>query len=67
MTIHIIQNNTGEFDDIDLMTIHNVDVIPSKGDQLAIDGVFYRVESFLWHIYKDEDRAVSLTMWVDKQ
>lgn len=67
MTIHILENATDGNDDYDLCTIHNIDVIPSKGDKLAIDGYFYIVDDLLWHIYKNEDRAVSLTIWVDKK
>jgi hypothetical protein len=67
MTIHILENSKDLDDDLDLLTIHNIDVIPRKGDKLAIDGHFYIVDGFLWHMYTDEYRAVSLTMWVDKQ
>jgi hypothetical protein len=67
MTIHILENSKDLDDDLELLTIHNIDVIPSKGDQLAIDGHFYIVDDFLWHMYTNEDKAVSLTMWVDKE
>ena len=67
MTIHILENSKDDNDDIDLCTLHNIDVIPRKGDQLSIDGHYYIVDDFLWHIYKNKDRAVSLTMWVDKE
>lgn len=65
MTIHILENAKDGDDDYDLCTIHNIDVIPHKGDKLAIDGYFYIVEDILWHIYKGKD--VSLTIWVDKE
>jgi len=65
MTIHILENDID--DDIDLCTLHNTDIVLRIGDKLAIDGYFYIVDDFLWHIYKDGDRAVSLTIWVDKQ
>ena len=67
MTIHILENSKDGNDDHDLSTIHNLDVIPCKGDKLAIDGHFYIVDDFLWHIHTDEDRTVSLTIWVDKE
>jgi hypothetical protein len=67
MTIHILENAKDLDDDIDLFTIHNIDVIPRIGDKLAIDGHFYIVEDLLWHMYTDEYRAVSLTIWVDKK
>jgi hypothetical protein len=67
MTIHILENSKDDDDDIDLCTLHNIDVIPRIGDNLAIDGYFYIVNDLLWHIYKDKHRDVSLTIWVDKQ
>ena len=67
MTIHILENIKDGNDDHDLCTIHNIDVIPRKGDKLAIDGHFYIVEDLLWHIYTNQDRSLSLTIWVDKK
>ena len=67
MTIHILENAKDLDDDYDLCTLHNTDIIPRIGDKLAIDGYFYIVDDFLWHIYKDGDRAASLTIWVEKQ
>ena len=67
MTIHILENSKDGNDDHDLCTIHNIDVIPRKGDKLAIDGYFYIVEDILWHIYTNQDRSLSLTIWVDKK
>jgi hypothetical protein len=68
MTIDIYENSKDDsLDDIHLCTKHNIDVIPCKGDKLAIDDHFYIVDDFLWHMHTDEYRAVSLTIWVDKQ
>lgn len=63
MTIEILENNLEGYDDEELCTLHNIEVIPSKGDQIVINSKFYIVEGFLWHI---EDKHLKMiTIWVD--
>ena len=63
MTIYIVENATDGNDDIDLCKLHNIDIVPSKGDELALNGKLYKVDGFLWHIENGHIDAV--TIYVD--
>lgn len=57
----ILENNYEGYDHEELLVLHNVDVLPNKGDEIVINDKHYIVESFLWHTHD----GLKVTMFID--
>jgi hypothetical protein len=61
MTVMILENNYEGYDNKELIVLHNINVLPCKGDEIVIKDKHYIVESFLWHTHD----SLEVTMFVD--
>ena len=64
MRIEFINNDIES--DLDVIyTLHNINVLPNKGDSIYINSQLYIVDSFIWHV--DDNKDLLVSVFVDIQ